>query len=90
MSNHRVHQAMSAKWPASTGSVRQPARARDLLNAVRPGNRLSLGQHGHRQEAHATGQTGVQKLILAVAVVATTLVSAALMVLASVVFDLGY
>ena len=42
------------------------------------------------KSSHATGQTGVQKLILAVAVVATTLVSAALMVLASVVFDLGY
>jgi hypothetical protein len=90
MPKHRVHQAMSAKWPASTGSVRQPARARDLLNAVRPGNRLALGQLGHGQELHATGQTVVQKVILSVAVVATTLVSAALMVLASVVFDLGY
>jgi hypothetical protein len=68
----------------------QPARARDLLNAVRPGNRLVLGQLGHGQESHTTGQTGIQKFFLAVAVVATTLVSAALMVLASVVFDLGY
>jgi hypothetical protein len=90
MSKYRVHQVMSAKWPASTGSVRQPARARDLLNAVRPGNRLTPGQLGHGQVSHATGQTGVQKLFLAAAVVATTLVSAALMVLASVVFDLGY
>jgi hypothetical protein len=90
MSKYRV-QAMSAKWPASAGSVRQPARARDLLNAVPPGNRLTPGQLGHGQESYATGQTtGVQKLFLAVAVVATTLVSAALMVLASVVFDLGY
>jgi hypothetical protein len=90
MSKHLVHQAMSAKRPGSSGSVRPPARARDLLNAVRPGNRLSPGQLGHGQESHATGQTGIQKLFLAVAVVATTLVSAALMVLASVVFDLGY
>ena len=68
----------------------QRSATRDLLNAVRPGNRLALGPLGHGQESHATGQTGIQKLFLAVAVVATTLVSAALMVLASVVFDLGY
>ena len=89
MSKYRVHQAMSAKWPASTGSVGTRPRTRPL-EAVRPGNRLALGQLGHWQESQAIGQTGIKKLILAVAVVATTLVSAALMVLASVFFDLGY
>ena len=90
MSKHRFHEALSAKWPTSTGRVRQPARARDLLNAVRPGNRPAPGQLGQGKESHASGQRVAQNLVLAVAVVATTLVSAALMVLASVVFDLGY
>ena len=91
MSKYRVRQAMSTKGPASAGSVRQPvARARDPLNAVRPGNRLIPGQLGRWPKSQAIGQTVFKKLILAVAVVATTSVSAALMVLASVFFDFGY
>jgi hypothetical protein len=89
MFKHRFHEAMGAKSPTSNGKFQRLMDARALLKE-RPGNRLVLGSARPWARAARHGQTVVQNLILAVAVVAATLVSAALMVLISVVFDLGY
>jgi hypothetical protein len=88
MFKYRFHEAL-AKSPTLTGKFRRPADARALLK-VRPGNRLVLGSARPKARSARHGQTAVENLILAVAVVATTLVSAALTILASVFFDLGY